>query len=216
MLISLEQLKKDYSLKIQSVLHIGAHECEELDIYFRVGVKSNDVIWLEANSKLVEKNVSKGIPNVYHAVVSDCIETVELHITNNMQSSSILDLEEHKREHPRVVVIDTQTVTTTTVEQLFQNTDIFTRFFPNFVNLDIQGAELKALKGFGNLLEKVDYIYTEVNTKHLYKNCALLDEMDDFLRLKGFERVVTKMTRHGWGDAFYIRKPQHESGIGIV
>jgi FkbM family methyltransferase len=208
MLIPLEQLQKDYSLKIDSVLHIGAHECEELDAYSQVGVKSDSVIWLEANSKIVDKNVSRGIPNVYHAVVSDCVENVELHITNNMQSSSILPLEEHKREHPRVVVIETQAVTTTTIQELFQKTDIFKGLarFPNFVNLDIQGAEIKALKGFGDLLDKVDYIYTEVNTKYLYTNCALLDEMDDFLRLKGFERVVIKMTRHGWGDAFYVRK----------
>jgi len=207
MLISLEELQKKYSLRIHSVLHIGAHECEEIDAYFRVGVKPESIIWLEANSDIV-MNISKSIPNVYHAVVSDCIETVEFHITNNMQSSSILDLEEHKREHPRVVVVNTRSVTTTTIQDLYQNTDTFKSLehFPNFVNLDIQGAELKALKGFGDLIDKVDYIYTEVNTKYLYKNCALLHEMDEFLRLKGFERVDTKMTRHGWGDAFYIRR----------
>jgi FkbM family methyltransferase len=190
------------------VLHIGAHECEELHWYNQVGVPSTSVIWLEANVNLVNKNVSKGIPNVYQAVVSDCIETVDLHITNNMQSSSILELETHKTEHPDVFVIDTQAVTTTTVKELFETTRIFKSLnrFPNFVNLDIQGAELKALKGFEHLIDNVDYVYTEVNVAYLYKNCALLHELDRFLEEKGFQRVELQMTPHGWGDAFYVRR----------
>jgi FkbM family methyltransferase len=208
MLIPLQYLYNKYSLRIHSVLHIGAHECEELHWYNQVGVPSTSVIWLEANVNLVNKNVSKGIPNVYQAVVSDCIETVDLHITNNMQSSSILELETHKTEHPDVFVIDTQAVTTTTVKELFETTRIFKSLnrFPNFVNLDIQGAELKALKGFEHLIDNVDYVYTEVNVAYLYKNCALLHELDRFLEEKGFQRVELQMTPHGWGDAFYVRR----------
>jgi len=33
-------------------------------------------------------------------------------------------------------------------------------------NLDIQGAELKALKSMGDYLNNVDYIYTEVNSDY--------------------------------------------------
>ncbi len=36
----------------------------------------------------------------------------------------------------------------------------------NFLNLDIQGAELKALKSMGDYLNNVDYIYTEVNSDY--------------------------------------------------
>ncbi len=58
----------------------------------------------------------------------------------------------------------------------------------------------------GDILSKIDYIYTEVNTDYLYKNIALLPELDDYLDKQGFKRVELSMTTFKWGDAFYIRK----------
>ena len=76
----------------------------------------------------------------------------------------------------------------------------------NFLNLDIQGAELKALKGLGKYIDNIDYIYTEVNTEKVYKDCALMSEIDDFLKEKGFERKCEAIYKqYGWGDAFYMR-----------
>ena len=77
----------------------------------------------------------------------------------------------------------------------------------NFLNLDIQGAELKALKGMEEYLDKVDYIYTEVNEDYVYKGCALVSELDEFLGKYGFTRVETSWAGNcKWGDAFYIKK----------
>lgn len=53
-------------------------------------------------------------------------------------------------------------------------------------------------------MEYFDVIYTEVNTKYLYKNCALINEIDEFLESKNFKRIITKMTNNGWGDAIYV------------
>jgi len=78
----------------------------------------------------------------------------------------------------------------------------------NFMNIDIQGAELLALKGSKCLLEHMDYLYLEVNEEHLYKNCPLISDIDLFVKQFGFERVETSMTKWKWGDAFYIKKPQ--------
>ena len=75
----------------------------------------------------------------------------------------------------------------------------------NFLNIDIQGAEYLALKGFEENLKYIDYLYLEVNQKELYKNCILLPELDKYLLDKGFKRVELDMTRYGWGDGFYMR-----------
>ena len=83
----------------------------------------------------------------------------------------------------------------------------------NFINFDIQGAELNGIKSMEKYLNDVDYIYTEVNIKHLYKNCPLLDEIDEYLDKYDFTRVETHLTQHGWGDAFYIRKTMFPSMI---
>jgi sugar phosphate isomerase/epimerase len=74
------------------------------------------------------------------------------------------------------------------------------------VNLDIQGVELKALKGMGDYLKDVQYIYTEVNSDYVYKNCSIVGEIDDFLKQYGFSRVETSWFRDcRWGDAFYMK-----------
>jgi hypothetical protein len=77
----------------------------------------------------------------------------------------------------------------------------------NFWNIDIQGAELLALKGATKYLEHVDVLYLEVNTKELYKGGALVGELDEFLADYKFKRILTEMTCHGWGEALYVKEP---------
>jgi hypothetical protein len=76
----------------------------------------------------------------------------------------------------------------------------------NFLNVDVQGYELEVLKGFGDLLQGIDYVYAEVNTNYLYEGCALVGDLDEYLSNYGFTRVLTSMTVHEWGDALYIKK----------
>ena len=77
--------------------------------------------------------------------------------------------------------------------------------FANFLSIDIQGAELLALKGMGDLLKYFDYLY-KINKDYVYKNCCLVNEIDDYLKNFNFERVETKWTNQNWGDGFYIKK----------
>jgi hypothetical protein len=76
----------------------------------------------------------------------------------------------------------------------------------NFLNIDVQGTELNVLKSVGDQLGKLDYIYLEVNDLEVYKKCALLDEIDEYLSNFDFIRIKTKMTKAHWGDAFYIKE----------
>ena len=63
-----------------------------------------------------------------------------------------------------------------------------------------------ALKGMGETIKGFKYIYTEVNIGEVYKGCAKINEIDDYIGQYGFERVETKITPSEWGDAFYIKK----------
>ncbi len=73
------------------------------------------------------------------------------------------------------------------------------------MNFDIQGAEIKALKGAECVLPFANALYMEVNVEELYKGCGLLPEMDAYLKERGFDRVLTRMIPKGWDDALYIR-----------
>ena len=81
----------------------------------------------------------------------------------------------------------------------------------NFLNFDIQGAELKALKGMGEYLNKVDYVYVELNSDYVYEKCNLIEEIDEYLLKFNFKRVETSwfggdVNLFNWGDGFYIQK----------
>ena len=62
-------------------------------------------------------------------------------------------------------------------------------------------------------LKNVDYLYTEVNSDYVYKGCALVSELDEYLLKFGLERVETKWCGDfRWGDAFYIQSTFLKSG----
>jgi FkbM family methyltransferase len=176
MLIQWEDISKFFYIPVNGVLHVGGHLAEEVDIYQHNMV--GDVIWIEADERRANQ-IRKIVPTshvVICAVVGDEIgKEVTFHEANNGQSSSILELGTHAEAHPEVQYVSSRTVNMNTIENL----NIEKKF--NFLNLDIQGAELLALKGMGNLLENVDYIYTEVNEKELYEGCCLISDLDDFL-----------------------------------
>lgn len=206
MLIGFEYLVDKYKLNISGILHVGAHECEEYTNYKARGINGDRQLWIEAiPEKVYICRLRYPDTHVVQAVVSDVSGTeVNFKVTNNFQSSSILDLKTHLIEHPHIYVRSVFRATTTTIKDIYDTQSIGYNTF-NFINLDIQGVELNALKGMGDILNNFNYIYTEVNERELYAGCALLGEIDSFLAEKGFKRVEIEMTVHGWGDAFYMR-----------
>lgn len=202
MLIHLHNLVEKYNVQFKGILHVGAHECEELKDYEKY-IPRNKILWVEAMPHKINE-CKQRYPNllIENAIVSDVVETVRFNISNNGQSSSILDFGLHSQYHPQVHYVSGFDATTRLLKDILPKHDIQY----NFLNFDIQGAELKALKGMEEYLKNVDYLYTEVNSDYVYKGCALITELDDYLLKFGLFRVETKWTDFKWGDAFYIRK----------
>ena len=93
---------------------------------------------------------------------------------------------------------------------------------PNYMKLDIQGAELEALKGSVKSLKSICCIELEIEFAELYENQPLFSETELFLRKNGFEiwdirRVYQKDKSslfHGSkkgrlvsGDALFFKNP---------
>jgi hypothetical protein len=192
-------------IKVTGVLHIGAHECEEIPIYYNLGLKLEDMIWIDANNDKVKEAKNRNIPNVYEAVIAneDDIEK-EFHVANNIESSSLLDLGTHKKDYPHIKYIRSFIAKTITIKTFFKRNKIVNPEKYNFWNFDIQGAELMALQGAGDLIKNIKVINVEVNTKQVYKGCPLISDIDNYLSKYGFKRILTKITPQGWGDALYI------------
>lgn len=204
MLLDLEQLVRTFGLRPRGVLHLGAHEGEEAPVYERCGISA--AVWVEGNPELVDRLRERLEPRghrVVQALVSDTEgEAVSFKVTNNSQSSSILALGTHRTSHPEIHVTHSLDLTTTTVDELAREHDLGGL---DFMNLDLQGAELRALRGAERTLRQFDYVYTEVNSEAVYEGCALIGDMDAFLATHDLRRVVTRWTPEGWGDALYVR-----------
>jgi hypothetical protein len=79
-------------------------------------------------------------------VVSDTNnQLTKFYITNNGQSSSILEFGTHKDYYPGIQVAEVKEFNTKRLDTLFSENDI-SPDARNFINLDIQGAELLALE----------------------------------------------------------------------
>ena len=202
MLIPLHDIVKKYNIEFKGILHVGAHECEELSDYLHY-LTIDKILWVDALPEKVAfcKEKYPGIL-IENAIVSDVVEKVKFNVSNNGQSSSILDFGLHSTFHPHVTYVNSFEGETQLLKDILPKYPIEY----NFLNFDIQGVELKALKGMEEYLPKVDYLYTEVNSDYVYKDCALVTELDEYLSKFGFERVETKWCGDfRWGDAFYIK-----------
>lgn len=203
MLIDFRELFPRHNIKPKGVLHVGANVGEEAPVYDELGIK--DVEWIEANPQLIRQlkiNAGKYGHKVWHALAGD-VEglEVELHISNNAgQSSSILEFGTHKIAHPEVHYVGKEIMKMVRLDQhgCWGGLD--------FLNIDVQGAELKVLKGMGGLLHQFKWAYLEVNKEELYKGCALVEDIDMYMIGFGFRRAETRWCGNtGWGDALYIK-----------
>jgi FkbM family methyltransferase len=137
-------------------------------------VPREKILWIEAIPKNVEhcRQTYPGI-RIEQAVVSDTKETVQFNISsNNGESSSFLELEKHKEYYPWIHYTHYFITETQRLENIL---DRYTDTVFNLLSLDIQGTELRALRGMENYLKNVDAIYSEVNKTYLYKDCALIE-----------------------------------------
>jgi FkbM family methyltransferase len=63
--------------------------------------------------------------------------------------------------------------------------------------MDLQGAELLALKGMGNHLKNVKYMHTEVSHKEMYSGQVMFNELNDFIISNGFI-IRNNLSMMGW------------------
>lgn len=76
----------------------------------------------------------------------------------------------------------------------------------NFLWMDIQGAELMALEGLDNYIEKVNIIYTEVEFMQIYKDQPLFSDIKKFLEEHCFKFAGFLSRSQFSGDAIFINE----------
>lgn len=203
------QLFKTYAIAPRGVIHVGAHEGKELATYRKLGFKR--ILFVEANPEVFRRLHARigGEEGVILAnvAVSDRSGTVQLNVTSMDQSSSILPLKTHAEIYPSIRVVNTVEVRALTIDELLSELQLDPADF-NYLNLDIQGAELMALRGAARTLQHIEAVNTEVNFAELYAGCALIKQLEEHLAGHGLNRVALARPYHPtWGDGFYVRRP---------
>lgn len=209
MLIPFSELFKKYKIQPKGAFHVGASTGQEITEYYKNGIEHT--VWIEALPDIF-KQLQINIKSYHNAIaINECISEVDgkevlFNVANNEgQSSSLLEFGTHIKEHPTVKFINRIKMGTIRLDTLIEKYRLDMRKY-DFLNIDLQGAELLALKGLGRYIEGFSYLYIEINTAELYRGCPMVEEIDAYVDPYGFKRMETKMTNWKWGDAYYQKQ----------
>jgi FkbM family methyltransferase len=200
MILDLLRLNEKYNCNFNGVLHVGAHHGQEYKTYKDLEI--NPIVFIEAlphTYEILRSNVGQECLCI-NTAIGNIVGEIEMFVdeANLGGSSSILKPKIHLHQYPHITFPKNIKVPITKI-------DLLNIPKCNFINMDIQGYELEALKGAKDYLNTVDYVMLEVNRDEVYEGCAHIDEIDTYLEKYSFIRIETDWAGNTWGDAFYIK-----------
>jgi FkbM family methyltransferase len=175
------------------IVHLGAHRGLEAEVYNWFG---KNVIWVEAIPKIY-KQLSENLYFYKNQLAFQALLTDEddkntnfyisnydsacssiYKFTENIKSSKIWSDRNHQ-------MIDTLNLKSKKLDTLFTEEKINPKQYNHWI-LDLQGAELLALKGAEKSLESCKSIYIEVSKEKFYTDGVLWGELKEWLISKNF------------------------------
>lgn len=155
-------------------------------------------------AKLAER--TKDLPNVrrHPLALSDRNVSSPMFVSSGETdaASSLLKPKEHLRAIPRVRFETTIEVRAVTLSDWARENNVGR---VDFLWLDMQGHELAALRGAGDLLDTVTAIYTEVSLIELYEDAPLYHEVRTWLEHRGFRVHGVDFSYAEAGDVLFVR-----------
>ncbi len=127
----------------------------------------------------------------------DTTKTVTPHPNGNPGASSIFKANgKYKKE---TYIQELIKVSVTTLNKYTEQRNV-----PDLLWMDLQGAELLALKGANKILKDVKIIHLEISFREMYHGQCLYWELDDFLKRNNFKQISIDIGR--WPKWFYLYK----------
>jgi FkbM family methyltransferase len=102
------------------------------------------------------------------------------------KSSSLLPPEKTLQVHDWLKFKQKERVKTLTLKSFCKNNKIK---LIDFIHMDVQGAELMVLIGAEELISKIKMIWLEVENVELYKDQPLKQDVEKFMKSKGFTKI---------------------------
>ena len=197
----LDKSLKSNSKNITGIIQVGANIGQEIPILTKYAKNIYLFEPLTEAFNTLKENISK-YKNIkifkFALGEKDEMKKINISNTNFSASSSFLKPSLHLEYFPEIEFDSYEEV------QIKRFDSIDSKFVANFLILDVQGFELNVIKGFGENIKNIDFIYTEVSIEELYENSVLIQELDIELNKLGFIRTNTKLASNKpQGDAVY-------------
>ena len=200
-----QHLKKEKNNSL-SLAIIGAHHGYELSRLAKFTALDKVYAFEPSpmNHKKLKKNLKKFFPNNYlfsDKAISDSTGTINFYENNLPGTCSLLKVGKLSESSYGMKTIESFECNTTSLD------DFFSSSMPSKLALwiDVQGAEMKVLRGSTNTLKIVDFVFIEVSVvEETYKGGCTFDEIAEFLSTYNF--ICTQLgtdISNGTGNALF-------------
>ena len=139
--------------------------------------------------------------------LSDSESNATLYLTEHQESHSLLKPlpPENNPLANELRVVGSEAVSCVTLDGWTSRAQIPPQDI-DILKLDVQGAELKVLRGAERLLQAHPIVLLEVSYRPFYEDQPLSKEVDDFMQSRGYrkEREFPSNMPELWGDAVYV------------
>ena len=176
---------------VHGVIHIGANEGQEREHYNKYDLQK--VLWIEADPEVFKKlkeNISQyKNQTALNYLVLDNNNKKKFNISNsNGNASSILEFSKHKKMYPNVKFVKKIFLQSYSLRNIVKKEKINLKNYQALI-LDVQGSELKVLKGANKLLINFNYIKLECSNFEVYKHNPSIKVISNYLKNYNFKEV---------------------------
>lgn len=141
------------------------------------------------------------------AALSDRDGRTQINLTASSECNSLLGYEEGNPCDRFTWEVGTEEVDVVRLDSWVDQSELSNDTI-DVIKLDLQGAELMALRGARRVLECVRVVIAEVSHVPLYAGSPLLPDIDAFMASSGFTRaaIYPSDQPHHWGEAMYVKQ----------
>ena len=200
----LNSMREQLVRECEMVVHIGAHTGSEAEFYQSLQKR---VVWVEANPQVADSLI-QNISNFSNQIAfnlllgdEDCPQ-VDFHVSSNQgQSSSLFDFGKDMN-HKNLAMVKTIKLPMFKLDSVFSTEQILKN---SHWIIDVQGAELKVLKGAAKMLSMASSLDIEISTREEYSGGATYYQVKTFLSSFGFY-PLWRPKENSHEDIIFIRK----------